>query len=867
MAATGKNGHDAAMNTDEPWIGIEAAASHLALPLRTVYRLAQRGAIPATKVGRTWRFKRCILDASLAPVPAPPAPDREPPARPDPQPLLETAAALADLSVVLSGLHDPTEIADVLAERLAEIFAVDLVGLLRRDGQDLVTVTASGPLELPAGYRLAAADDPLAARIAAADAPLSFDDLPSVTDHPIVTGFGIRSALFVPIQTPAGTWGVLALATFGRRAFHPFEIDRLVAVAGQTGLALANATLLAESTRWSARLERRLASQRQLLAITERLLRTRERDAIFAAVADTLADVVPHDTLTIYLVDRDAECLVPILARDAYAEQILATRPRLGQGITGDVIARGEAELINDANRDPRVVHVPGTPIDEDESMIVAPIRGRTEAVGSLNLYRTGRHFDEEDLELARLFTNHVAIALENASVHDRLLTAARTDPLTGLPNRRLFGERVEQAIARRARHGGRLAVLFLDLDGFKLVNDGLGHGAGDLVLVAVGERLRGCVRSEDTVARLGGDEFGILLEDASSPEDALATSERVARALSTPIVVDGRRWVVRASVGIAMDDGSTTSADSLLRDADTAMYRAKGSGRGVALFEPAMHASQLARLELDTALRDALARDELSVRFQPIVDLGTGAVAAVETLMRWEHPVRGQVPPAEFIPVAEETGQILGIGAWVLAVACRTLAEWRAAGVARDAVVVSVNTSVRQLIDPGFPAEVERALDETGLPPDRLLLEVTESVMLADDTTAVSALRRLRDRGVHVAIDDFGTGYSSLGQLRRLPVDGIKIDRSFVDGLGIERDSEAIVDAALSFARALDLSVTAEGIETDVQLHLLASLGCRFGQGYRFAPPLAADRTAELLESGSRYDVRPTPHRREPAA
>src|SRR4051794_12019508 len=572
MAATGNNGHQPEpAGADERWMGVEDAAGHLALPVRTVYRLAQRGAIPAVKVGRTWRFKRSLLDTHLAtgassaasaasrPVPARPAPPRadHPRAgrRSQSPPLLDTVSALTDLSVDLSGLRDAAEIGTVLAARLAAPFQVELVALLAREGRDLVSVGPTGDVQLPAGWRLDAAADGLAERIATADAPLAIDDVSAAGDHSIAN-LGLRSVVFVPIQS-GGSWGVLALGSVRPRTFDPIEVDRLIAVAGQTGLALTNAALLAETTRWSAQLERRLASQRQLLEITERLLATRARDGVFEAVADTLAEVVPHDTLTIYLVDREAGCLVPVLARDAYAEQVLASRPRIGQGITGNVIERGEAELINDANSDPRVVHVPGTPTDENESMIVAPIRGHDAAVGSLNLYRTDRLFDEDDLELARLFTNHVAIALENAGVHDRLLRAARTDPLTGLPNRRFFGERVEQAIARRARQAGRLAVLFLDLDGFKLVNDGLGHAAGDLVLAGVAERVRACVRTEDTVARLGGDEFGILLEDVTGAEDAVRTATRVVTSLGAPLTVDGRTWVVRASIGIAVADGA----------------------------------------------------------------------------------------------------------------------------------------------------------------------------------------------------------------------------------------------------------------------------------------------------------------------
>ncbi|HET7027505.1 MAG TPA: EAL domain-containing protein [Candidatus Limnocylindrales bacterium] len=847
MAATGNNGQQSeALGGDEAWIGIEAAASHLALPVRTVYRLAQRGAVPAAKVGRTWRFKRSILDRHLGDA------DGH-------RPLLATVTALADLSVELSGLRDPAEIGTMLSSRLATIFRVDLVGLLRREGSDLVTLTASGDLGLPAGFRFDASLDALTDRIAGSTTPVVIEDLPAISDHPIVSRFGLRSAVFVPVPLADGPWGVITMATFTPRRFDPVEVDRLAAIAGQTGLALANTTLLAA-------LERRLASQRQLLHITERLLATRERGAVFEAVADTLAGVVPYDTLTIYLVDRVAGCLVPILARDEYAEEILASRPALGAGITGDVIARGEAEMINDATRDPRVVHVPGTPTDEDESMIVAPIHGSNGIVGAVNIYRAGRHFDDEDLDLVRLFANHVAIALENAGVHDRLLDAARTDPLTGLPNRRFFTERVEQAIARRARRGGRLAVLFLDLDGFKLVNDGLGHAAGDEVLAGVGARLRSAVRGEDVVARLGGDEFGVLLEDVATKDDAITASRRLADALASPLVVDGRTWVIRASVGVALDSGEAPSADELLRDADTAMYRAKAEGGGgMAIFEPSMHFAQLDRLELDSALRDALANRELSLQAQPIVELATGRVAALEMLLRWEHPGRGLVPPTEFIPIAEDSGQIAPIGRWALREACSAFGAWRAAGIAPEGLRLSVNTSVRQLADAAFPAEVERALADAGVSPEQLVLEVTESVMLAEETAAIATLRRLRDAGVHVAVDDFGTGYSSLGYLKRLPVDEIKIDRSFVDGLGREREKTAIVRAAVAFAMALDLAVTAEGIETELQLEHLAALECQYGQGYLFARPLTLDAAAELLRSGRRFAV-PT-RAREPAA
>jgi diguanylate cyclase (GGDEF)-like protein len=584
-----------------------------------------------------------------------------------------------------------------------------------------------------------------------------------------------------------------------------------------------------------------VASQRQLLTITERLLLTRDRNQVFDAIADTLAEVVPHDTLTIYMVDRANNCLVPILARDPYADQIMATRPALGAGITGDVIEKGEAEMINDTEHDPRVVHVPGTPEDDDESLIVAPVRSHEGVIGCLNLYRVGMEFDDEDLEQVKLFANHVAIALENAAIHERLINAALTDPLTGLPNRRLFADRVEHALARRIRSRGRTAVLFLDLDRFKLVNDGLGHAAGDAVLKAVGDRLAGGLRASDTVARLGGDEFGILLEDVTSVNEATSTAQRVLTSLTQPLDLDGREVSVRASIGVALDQiGDDVTADELLRDADTAMYRAKANGRGgLAVFEPSMLAHQLARLELDAELRSAVERGELFVVYQPIVDLTTGAIAAVEALVRWDHPTRGKLAPGDFIDVSEESGQIVAIGAWVVNEACQQARKWQHQRRRGAPLRVSVNTSAREVVEPTFVSGIESALASSGLPADSLTLEITESMMLGDETDAIAALRELRRIGVHIVIDDFGTGYSALSYLNQLPVDGLKIDRSFVQGLGSEREKTAIVSATIAFAHGLGLAVTAEGIETEDQLQRLMALKCNLGQGFLFARPL----------------------------
>jgi diguanylate cyclase (GGDEF)-like protein len=619
----------------------------------------------------------------------------------------------------------------------------------------------------------------------------------------------------------------------------------------QSVLLTERGGLLGETRRRSEQLERRLASQRQLLAITERLVAHRERTAVFEAVADTLADVVPHDTLSIYVVDRAAGCLVPILARDEYAAQILASRPALGQGITGDVIAKGEAEIINDATHDPRVVHVPGTPTDQEEAMIVAPIRNAEGVIGALNIYRTRRDFDAEDLELVRLFTNHVAIALENATIHDRLIDAAVTDPLTGLPNRRLFAERIDQALERR-RDGEQVAVLFLDVDGFKLVNDSLGHSAGDGALRAVAERLRQGARASDVVARLGGDEFGVLCEGIRSEEDVVAACGRIVEALGRPVHIGGRTIAIRASIGVALDRAQPgPTAEHLLRDADIAMYRAKATHRGgFEIFEESMRARQITRLELEEELGRALGEGQFRVVYQPVVSLRTSQVVAVEALLRWDHPTRSIDTP-EFIRLAEESGYIVELGAWVRQEACRQARAWQRAYGSAHSLGVSVNVSPREIVEQGFVESVLTALTDSGLAPACLTLEITEGVMLADETAAIAALRSLRAMGVHIVVDDFGTGYSSLSYLKRLPVDGLKIDRSFIEGLGVERERSAIVRATIAFARALGLVVTAEGVENADQLRHLRAMRCDLGQGYHWAPPMRPARIGELLSGG----------------
>ncbi|MCA3748003.1 MAG: EAL domain-containing protein, partial [Rubrobacter sp.] len=435
-----------------------------------------------------------------------------------------------------------------------------------------------------------------------------------------------------------------------------------------------------------------------------------------------------------------------------------------------------------------------------------------------------------------------------------RLVHLAFHDPLTGLPNRALFMDRLEHALARAGRSGDVLAVLFIDLDNFKFVNDSLGHEAGDRLLVAVARRLSGATRPGDTVARLGGDEFTVLLEDIPDRDEASRVAERVAEVLREPFRVVGRELFVSASVGISVSAAGSGSVEELMRGADLAMYEAKREGKDrYRVFDFGMSRTAHDRLRLENDLRRALERDELRLYYQPVVRLGDGRVVGFEALLRWEHPDRGVILPDRFIPVAEETGMIVGIGRLVLEVACSQAAAWRRHD---PSLVVSVNISARQLRSPAFVGEVERILREAGLDPGGLVLEVTESAAMDEPGEAAEALRRLRERGVRLALDDFGTGYSSLSYLRRLPVSFLKIDRSFVEGLGGEADSGVLVGGVIALSRELGFEPVAEGVETPGQLERLLELGCELGQGYYFASPMPEGAAGELVRSGARLGV-----------
>ena len=457
-----------------------------------------------------------------------------------------------------------------------------------------------------------------------------------------------------------------------------------------------------------------------------------------------------------------------------------------------------------------------------------------------------------------------VAIAVdltERRAVETELTRRALHDPLTDLPNRLLVMDRLAHALALDDRRHRGVAVLFLDLDRFKLINDSLSHAVADQVLVAVAHRLHTCLGAEDTLGRFAGDEFIVVLEGCDE-DKARAVAARVLTTLREPLVVDGHEVAVGCSIGVALADGVPTHPGDLLRDADAAMYRAKAAGKGrVVVFEPGMRVHALRQLNLEADLRHARGRHELRLHYQPVVDLGTGRVAGLEALVRWEHPRHGLLAPGEFLPLAEEVGLGDAIGAWVLAEACRQAHDWAAAGPATAPVCLSVNISARHLHRGHLVDEVRAALAGSDLPPDRLRLEVTEQAVLEDVDAAIDALATLGKLGVRLALDDFGTGYSALNYLSRLPFAELKIDQTFVAGFGRDRGSLAVARAITALAHDLGMEVTAEGVETLAHLTYTRVIGCDRGQGHYFAPGLPPAEATDLLANRPAYRLpRPDP-------
>ena len=647
--------------------------------------------------------------------------------------------------------------------------------------------------------------------------------------HADVPGLGTVSAVGAPLDEGGASW--IALARDGER----FSVQEAALLRGMAR-ALAQTVRMLELV---ASLRSRQQLLERLAEIQRSIVHRTDLDALLAAIADGAQALTGDEVVELRLLDDADPTRTQIVASAGLDAE---TRRRVDSARVGEDAAASsiDAELlvIEDYARDERAN--PVLAADGLRAAMSAPVRRNGVVCGSLTVAsrRAGRRYGDDEREVLVAFAEHASLALTDARNHSDAVHRALHDPLTNLPNRALFLDRLRHAEQRAARSGGAVAVLFLDLDGFKTVNDSLGHGRGDELLVAVAERLTGVLRVGDTGARLGGDEFAVLVADLANEADAALVGERILEALRPPFRLGGQELAVRASVGIATARGP---GGDLLRDADLAMYQAKAQGRDrIVGFDGAMHAAMLARMALERDLRKALDRCELRLVFQPIVELADGRPVAAEALLRWEHPDRGVVGPADFVPLAEETGLIVPIGAWVLQTACEAAATW-------PEMRVSVNVSCAQLRSTDFPATVAAALASTGLPADRLILEITESQLAQDVGHTVGQLAELKALGVDIAIDDFGTGHSSLEYLQRLPIDTLKIPKPFVDELA-GGDEAVLARAILELARSFGLTVIAEGIELEVQRNRLLALGCTTGQGYLFARPLPLDALPGLV-------------------
>ncbi|HET7686350.1 MAG TPA: sensor domain-containing phosphodiesterase [Candidatus Limnocylindria bacterium] len=711
---------------------------------------------------------------------------------------------------------------------------------------EVAAVMVDGRVAAQVGFASTGVPGSSLRRIAAGDDPV---ELP---------GLGRCRSAAGRLDGEGDAWLVVARA--GDDAFNSEDRALLRGMARILTLALRNLRLLTDERRTRRTSQRQARETRQRQRLLEALARVQRlivdrapQQQILDRLVSDVGRLVGDPVVGLRLLEPDGTLRVVAAHGIDPSTFRVVVGGTPGSGAGGLALAEDRLVVIEDYPRHPMATP---TLVERGlQAAAAAPIRADGRPIGSLVVASTlrGRQYGDTELEALTAFAELASLAITDAERTEHMLHSALHDALTGLPNRSLFSDRLAQRLMPTRRRRSPAAVLFIDIDDLKRVNDTLGHLAGDMALVEVGRRLTSSIRVGDTVARMAGDEFTVLMDGVEDEQDALAAADRLAAVLRRPLQVADRSLTLTASIGVRLAQAGQDRTDDVLRGADLAMYEAKArGGGGVSLFHPELDQRAARRLELESDLRTALDGGQFRVLYQPIVSLCDGSLRGVEALVRWDRGTLGLVSPVEFIPLAEETGLIVELGAWVLGEACRAAAELTPA--ARGDVALSVNLSARQLLEPGLEATVAAALAASGLAPERLTLEITESVLLSDAATTLERLEALRRLGVRVAIDDFGTGYSSLSYLRRLPLDAVKIDRSFVEQVTLDPRQAALVRGIVELCHALSLDTVAEGVETAEQARALVGLGCDLAQGYHFGRPTG------IGEIAARHVLRPNP-------